>query len=73
LWKVISPDRAPEHGGAKMKIQISLNVPPSMHEAVTQRAERELISLSAYIRRALAAQLQRDGIEFEQSAPRLRT
>jgi hypothetical protein len=50
--------------------QICLNVPPAMHEAVTARAARELISASDYVRRALLAQFERDGIELEPSAPR---
>jgi predicted HicB family RNase H-like nuclease len=53
---------------AKYHSRINLDVPPALREAVTERAERELISLSAYVRRALLAQLQRDGIEFEPSA-----
>jgi hypothetical protein len=57
-----------------MKTQISLNIPPSMREAVTQLAHSEMISTSAYVRRALLAQLQRDGIEIvELPAPRPRT
>jgi hypothetical protein len=45
--------------------RINLNVPLSLHEAVTERASRELISASDYVRRALLAQLQRDGFKFE--------
>lgn len=49
---------------AKSHSRINLDVPPALHEAVTQRAHAELISASDYVRRALLAQLQRDGIEF---------
>jgi hypothetical protein len=76
LWKVLGTDRAPTYGGAKVKTNISrinLNVPLSLHEAVTERASREFISTSDYVRRALLAQLRRDGIELEAAAPRLRT
>jgi predicted HicB family RNase H-like nuclease len=45
--------------------RINLNVPPSVHKAVTARAERELTSLSDYVRKAILAQLQRDGFKFE--------
>jgi predicted HicB family RNase H-like nuclease len=47
-----------------MESGYNLNVPLSLHEAVTQRAARELISTSDYVRRALLAQLQRDGIKL---------
>jgi hypothetical protein len=50
---------------AKYHSRINLDLPPALREAVLERADFELISLSAYVRRALAAQLQRDGVELD--------
>jgi hypothetical protein len=58
---------------AKSHSRINLDLLPALRDAVRERADRELIPLSAYVRRALAAQLRHDGVEFEPSAPRPRT
>jgi hypothetical protein len=50
---------------AKYHSRINLDLPPALRDAVWERADIELISLSAYVRRALAAQLQRDGVEID--------
>jgi metal-responsive CopG/Arc/MetJ family transcriptional regulator len=52
----------------KTHININLSIPPSMHEAVTELAARELMSRSDYFRRALLAQLARDGVKFDAAA-----
>jgi hypothetical protein len=48
-----------------MATRINLDVPPALRDAVTEQAESELISISAYVRRTLVAQLRRDGVEID--------
>ena len=57
---------------AKYQARINLDLPPALREAVRERADRELLTLSAYVRRALLTQLARDGVEFDAAAARLR-
>jgi predicted HicB family RNase H-like nuclease len=53
---------------SKPQISVNLSIPRTLHAAIAERAARELISLSDYHRRALLAQLQRDGIEYDARA-----
>jgi hypothetical protein len=50
---------------AKYHARINLDLPPALRDAALERAACELIPLSAYVRRAIAAQLQRDGVKLD--------
>jgi hypothetical protein len=49
----------------KYHARINLDLPPALRDAARERAVRELIPLSAYVRQALLEALRRDGIEFD--------
>jgi predicted HicB family RNase H-like nuclease len=42
---------------------LSVELPPSLHSAVKAAAEKDFISISAYIRRAVAVQVRADGFD----------
>lgn len=44
-------------------------MPPSMHSAAKLAAERDFISLSDYVRRAVACQLRADGFDPHDTSP----
>lgn len=54
---------------ARFVAKFTIFCEPEMIDALNAEAERQLLSLSAYVRRALAAQLARDGLPAPTNRP----
>jgi hypothetical protein len=55
------------------KRTLQLAAPPVLVEAVKDAADRELLTISEYIRRTLIARLQADGVHLAKYSPSLGT